>query len=46
MKIDYTLIGKRIQSRRKEMGMSQLVFAEKIDYFDNFISFFLSPVAV
>ena len=39
MKIDYTLIGKRIQNRRKEMGMSQLVFAEKIDRSTTFVSY-------
>ena len=39
MKIDYSLIGKRIQNRRKEMGMSQLVFAEKIDRSTTFVSY-------
>lgn len=39
MKIDYSLIGKRIQNRRKEMGMSQLVFSEKIDRSTTFVSY-------
>ncbi len=39
MKIDYSLIGKRIQNRRKEMGLSQLVFAEKINRSTTFVSY-------
>ena len=39
MKIDYKLIGKRIQNRRKEMGYSQIDFAEKIDRSTTFVSY-------
>lgn len=39
MKIDYKLIGKRIQNRRKEMGYSQLDFAEKIERSTTFVSY-------
>ena len=39
MEIDYKSIGKRIQNRRKEMGYSQIDFAEKIDRSTTFVSY-------
>ena len=38
MKFDYTLMGQRISKRRKELGYTQLMLAEKLDISNNHLS--------
>lgn len=38
MSYDYSIMGKRIAKRRKELGMSQLEFSEKLNISNNHLS--------